>query len=89
MLAVKDAQESLALQAGLMQPTAEKVLSYHRHLYEIALATQAEFAKATGAEFEAHNRGVQDLVDNLAKSAPAGSEAAVGALGDHGHQQVV
>ncbi len=74
-LAVKDAQEWLALQVGLMQPTAEKILSYH-----IARATQAEYAKAAGAEFEAHNCRIQDLVDNLAKSAPSGSEAAVGAL---------
>ncbi|WP_316157594.1 phasin family protein [Cupriavidus sp. BIC8F] len=79
-LAVKDVQELLALQVGLMQPTAEKMLSYHRHLYDIARATQAEFAKAAGAEFEAHNRRIQDLVDNLAQSAPSGSEAAVGAL---------
>ncbi|MFS8978253.1 TIGR01841 family phasin [Cupriavidus necator] len=78
--AVRDAQELLALQVGLMQPTAEKVLSYHRHLCDIALVTQAEFAKATGAEFEAHNRRMQELVDNLANSAPSGSEAAVGVL---------
>src|ERR1700738_5353431 len=43
-LSVKDPQELLALQASLTQPFAEKVLSYGRHVYEIASATQAEFA---------------------------------------------
>jgi phasin family protein len=34
-LSVKDAQELLALQAGLTQPVSEKALSYGRHVYEI------------------------------------------------------
>ena len=34
--AVKDAQELLALQAGLLQPAAEKAAAYGRHLYDIA-----------------------------------------------------
>ncbi|WDD94580.1 phasin family protein [Burkholderia sp. FERM BP-3421] len=79
-LSVKDAQELLALQASLTQPIAEKVLSYSRHLYEIASATQAEFAKVAEAQYEEQNRKVQALVDNVAKNAPAGSETAVAAL---------
>lgn len=80
LLSVKDAQELIALQASLTQPVAEKVLSYGRHLYEIASATQAEFAKVAEAQFEEQNRKVQALVDNVAKNAPAGSETAVAAL---------
>ena len=79
-LSVKDAQELLALQASLTQPTAEKVLSYGRHLYEIASATQAEFAKVAEAQFEEQNKKVQALVDNVAKNAPAGSETAVAVM---------
>jgi phasin family protein len=79
-LSVKDAQELLALQASLTQPIAEKVLSYSRHLYEIASATQAEFSKVAEAQYEEQNRKVQALVDNVAKNAPAGSETAVAAL---------
>jgi phasin family protein len=41
-LAVKDAQELLALQAGLLQPAAEKAAAYGRHLYDIAASTNAE-----------------------------------------------
>lgn len=74
LLSVKDAQELIALQASLSQPVAEKVLSYSRHLYEIASATQAEFAKVAEAQFDEQNKKVQALVDNVAKNAPAGSE---------------
>ncbi|MDI9681222.1 phasin family protein, partial [Burkholderia cenocepacia] len=80
LLSVKDAQELIALQASLSQPVAEKVLSYGRHLYEIASSTQAEFAKVAEAQFEEQNKKVQALVDNVAKNAPAGSETAVAAL---------
>ena len=38
-LSVKDAQELLALQTGLLQPAAEKAAAYSRHLYDIAAAT--------------------------------------------------
>lgn len=80
VLGVKDAQELLTLQAGLTQPVAEKVLSYGRHLYEIASATQAEFAKVAEAQYEEQNKKVQALVENVAKNAPAGSETAVAIL---------
>ena len=79
-LSVKDAQELLSLQASLTQPVAEKVLSYGRHLYEIAAATQAEFSKVAEAQYEEHNKKVQALVENVAKNAPAGSETAVAVL---------
>ncbi|ACC70649.1 MULTISPECIES: phasin family protein [Paraburkholderia] len=79
-LSVKDAQELLALQAGLTQPVAEKVLSYGRHLYEIASATQAEFARVAEAQYEEQNKKVQALVENVAKNAPAGSETAVAVI---------
>lgn len=79
-LSVKDAQELLALQAGLTQPVAEKVLSYGRHLYEIASATQAEFARVAEAQYEEQNKKMQALVENVAKNAPAGSETAVAVI---------
>jgi phasin family protein len=79
-LSVKDAQELLALQASVVQPMAEKVLSYGRHLYEIASSTQAEFARVAEAQYEEQNRKVQTLVENISKNAPAGSETAVAVM---------
>ncbi|CAG9180807.1 TIGR01841 family phasin [Cupriavidus pinatubonensis] len=72
-------QEFLALQASLIQPVGDKVLSYQRQLYDIGAATQAEFARVTEAQFEAHIHRMLELVDRLANRAPAGSQAADGA----------
>jgi len=79
-LSVKEPQELPALQASLTQPFAGKVLSYGRHVYEIATSTQAEFTKVAEARYEAQSRRVQTLVDDIAKSAPTGSEAAFSAM---------
>jgi phasin family protein len=78
-LSVKEPHEWLALQATLTAPTAEKVQSYSRHLFEIVSATQAEFARIAQTEYDVYNRRVQTLVEDVAQSAPAGSEAAVAA----------
>ena len=64
VLAVKDAQELLALQAGLFQPLAEKTAAYSRHLYDIASGTTTEFGKA----FEAQAAEVQRNKKNLQTS---------------------
>lgn len=77
VLAVKDAQELLALQASLLQPAAEKAAAYSRHLYDIASGTGAEFSKAVEAKATESQKAFVNLVDNAAKNAPAGSETAV------------
>ena len=77
VLAVKDAQELLALQASLFQPLAEKTASYSRHLYEIAAGTGAEFTKAFEVQANDAQKKFLAVVDNAAKNAPAGSETAV------------
>ena len=77
VLSVKDAQELLALQAGLLQPAAEKAAAYSRHLYEIATSTGAEVnrvAEATAADAQSKFMAV---VDTAVKNAPAGTENAV------------
>jgi phasin family protein len=79
-LSVKEPQALLELPAGPMQAFAEKALSYGRQVYEIASSMQAEFAKVAEARYEAQSGRVQTLVDDLAKSAPAGSEAAVAVM---------
>ena len=80
VLSVKDAQELIALQAGLFQPLAEKAASYSRHLYEIATGTSAEFTKAVEAQSAEAQRNFATLVDTASQNAPAGSENAVAAM---------
>ena len=76
-MSVKDAQEFLALQAGLIQPLAEKSAAYSRHLYDIATSTGAEFTKNAEAQAAEAQKKFSGLVDSAAKNAPAGSESVV------------
>ena len=76
-LSVKDAQELLALQAGLLQPVAEKAAAYSRHLYDIATSTSAEVGKVAEATTADAQKQFMTLVDTAVKNAPAGSENVV------------
>ena len=79
-LSVKDAQELLALQAGLFQPLAEKTASYSRHLYDIASSAGAEFGAAFEAQTAEGQKKFMSMMDTAAKNAPAGSETAVAVM---------
>ena len=76
-LSVKDAQELLALQASLLQPSAEKAAAYSRHLYDIFAGTSAEVTKAAEATISDAQKKVLAAVDTAVKNAPAGTENAV------------
>ena len=75
-LSVKDAQELLALQAGMLEPAAEKAAAYSRHLYEIAAGTNAEVAKVAEETVADIQKKFLDVVDTAVKNAPAGTENA-------------
>jgi phasin family protein len=76
-LSVKDAQELMALQAGLLQPAAEKAAAYSRHLYDIAASTGAEVTKVAEATSADAQKKFMAVVDTAVKNAPAGSENVV------------
>ena len=76
-LSVKDAQELLALQAGLIQPAAEKAAAYSRHVYDIAASTGAEVGRVAEAQAAEAQAKFMAVVDNAVKNAPAGTENAV------------
>ncbi|MDO8769714.1 MAG: phasin family protein [Burkholderiaceae bacterium] len=76
-MSVKDAQEFMALQAGLIQPLAEKTAAYSRHLYDIASGAGAEFTKNVEVQTAEAQKKILGLVDSATKNAPAGSESAV------------
>lgn len=76
-MSVKDAQELMALQAGLLQPVAEKAAAYSRHLYDIASSTTAEVSKVAEATTADAQKKFSAMVDTAVKNAPAGTESAV------------
>ena len=77
ILAVKDAQELLALQTSLLQPSAEKAAAYGRHLYDIASSTSSEVSKLAEAQLADAQKKFVSAVDTAVKNAPAGTENAV------------
>jgi len=72
-------QQWFALQAGFTEPFAEKSLSYGRQVFGIASTTQAEVTQLAQTHYERYNDRLQTLVEEAAKHAPAGSEAAIAA----------
>lgn len=80
ILSVKDVQELLSLQSGLLQPLAEKAAAYNRHLYDIATGTVAEFTRAFEEQTSEGQKKFMGLVDTAAKNAPAGTESAVAVM---------
>jgi phasin family protein len=76
-LSVKDAQDLLTLQASYLQPSAEKVAAYTRHVYDITAATNAEVVKVAESQVADAQKKFMGLVDSASKNAPAGTENAV------------
>ena len=80
LLAVKDVQELVNLQASLAQPIVEKAVAYARSVYEITSQSQEEVSKVLEGQVAELNKGVATALDKAAKSAPAGSDVAVAAV---------
>ena len=79
-LEIKDIQQLLAHQAEAVQPMAEKIMAYSRHLYELAHETQDSFTQSAEKEFQAGQKKINALVEEWTTNAPAGSDAAVQAM---------
>lgn len=80
LLAAKDLQQVMALQTGLIGPSAEKAAAYSRHVYGITVETSAEFTKAFEAQAAESQKTITKAIDSLSKNAPAGTESAVAVL---------
>lgn len=77
VLSAKDAQELLALHAGLLQPAAEKAAAYSRHVYDITAGTNAEVTRVAEGTIADAQKKFMAVVETAVKNAPAGSENAV------------
>jgi phasin family protein len=80
VLTVKDVQELMALQSGLFQPLADKSAAYFQRVQTIAAGNGAEFTKAVEAKLADAQDKFGNLVENMTKNAPAGTETAVAAF---------
>ncbi|WP_459708268.1 TIGR01841 family phasin [Paraburkholderia sp. 2C] len=63
-----------------MQPFVERAAAYNRQVFDILMNTHTALAEQAGAQYERQTLKMQSGIDEAAKSAPVGSEAAVAAL---------
>src|SRR5690606_29444590 len=76
-LAVKDVQEAVNFASTLVQPNADKVTAYGKHVYDIVTGVQSSLTKLTEEQIAEVQRQLDETIDQLAKNAPTGSEGAV------------
>lgn len=80
-LDAKDMQELLDLQAGLYKSlVAEKSVAYSQHIYNLANGTSSEFTKAFDERLSGMRSAFTEMMDNLTKNFPAGTETALAAF---------
>lgn len=77
---VKDPQDLIALRTKLNESAVEKASGYTRHLLDLANEAQAEFSKIAEENWALINKNINTTVDQMSKSAPAGSEVVFNAL---------
>jgi len=76
-LSAKDPQSLLALQAGALQPTAEKAAAYGRQVYDIVAATKAEVDKLAAEQAAAAQSSFMAAIEAATKNAPEGSASGI------------
>lgn len=77
LLAVKDVQELVSIQSGLLQPQVEKAATYGRQVYDITAGAANEAGKAAEANIAEAQSKLNAAVDAAVKNAPAGTESLV------------
>ncbi len=80
LLAVKDPKALVAVLSGLAEPTLASSVGYFRSAYGIAVDCGEELSKIVEGQVAELNKSVTIALDELSKSAPAGSDVAVAAV---------
>lgn len=80
LLAVKDVQDLVNLNAAVAQPAIEKAIAYSRNVYDVATQSQGEVTKLVESQAGEFNKSVVTMLDKVVKNAPAGSDVAVAAV---------
>lgn len=80
LMEARDPQQWGALQQKAMQEMLARMTEYSRSVQDIAGKTQKELGELAESRASAMNAQFQVMVDELAKTAPPGSEAAVAAM---------
>jgi phasin family protein len=76
-LSAQDPQSLLALQAGLLQPSAEKATAYGKQVYGIVAGITAGVEKVAVEQAAAAQSSIVALVEAAGKNAPEGSSSGI------------
>lgn len=76
----KNAESLMALGTRLAEQAAEHAVGYSRSVYEVATQTQQQLAKLVEERLAATQPQIASAMENMLKSAPGGSNAAVEAM---------
>jgi phasin family protein len=76
-VSVKDPQSLLALQAGALQPAAEKAAAYGRQVYDIVATTKSEIEKVAAEQASGLQNSFITAIDAATKNAPEGSGSGI------------
>ena len=76
-LQVKDVQEAMTFATGLVQPGTDRFAAYGKHVYDIMAGVQSSLTKLTEDQIAHAQLQLEEGIEQLAKTAPTGSEGAV------------
>ena len=80
LASVRDLEQLATLKDTLVQPTMEKATTYAKQVYDVAAETQADFGRLIEEQVAELNRHVISALDQIVKTAPAGSEVGIAAM---------
>ena len=77
---VRDLEQLATLKDTLVQPSFERATAYAKQVYDVAAETQSEFGRLVEEQVAEVQKQVIATLDQLVKSAPAGSEVGIAAV---------
>src|SRR5215207_3845903 len=80
LASVRDLEQLSALKDTLVQPALEKATSYAKRVYDVATETQADLNRLVEEQVTEFNKQVISALDQMVKTAPAGSEVGIAAM---------
>ena len=80
LASVRDFEQLTALKDTLVQPTFEKATAYAKKAYDVATETQTDLNKLVEDQVTEFNKQVISALDQIVKTAPAGSEVGIAAM---------
>lgn len=77
---VRDFDQLAALKDTVAQPSFEKATAYAKEVYDVANETQADLSRLVEEQVSEFNKQVISALDQMVKTAPAGSEVGIAAM---------